>query len=148
MMETPATEAPALRIRTESGAGRRHLISLTPLIDVVFILLVFFMLTASAPQWETILLGDPVRAGEGDTPPVAILIRMDRDGGLILDRNRVPRDKLAGLLRSALAASPGRPIVLQPERGIPMQQVVELLDSLSALPAGSISLMRSAEAAR
>jgi biopolymer transport protein ExbD len=145
-METPTTPTTALRIRTESGAGRRQLISLTPLIDVVFILLVFFMLTASAPQWETILLGDPVRAGDGDTPPTALLIRLDREGGLILDRRRVPRDRLLGLLQAALRAAPDRPIVLQPERGIPMQQVVALLDGLSALPAGSISLMRSAEA--
>ena len=147
-METPATNASPLRIRTESGAGRRQLISLTPLIDVVFILLVFFMLTASAPQWETILLGDPVRAGDGDTPPVALLIRMDRDGNLILDRRRVERSDLPGLLKAALGAVPDRAIVLQPERGIPMQQIVDLMDALSGLPAGSISLMRSAEAAR
>jgi len=147
-METPTSSTPALRIRTESGAGRRRLISLTPLIDVVFILLVFFMLTASAPQWKTILLGDPVRAGNGDRPPTALLIRMDREGGLIVDRQRVPRDKLAGLLQAAHRAAPGRPIVLQPERGIPMQQVVDLIDSLSGVPTVSVSLMRNAEATK
>ena len=147
-METPATNAPPLRIRTESGAGRRQLISLTPLIDVVFILLVFFMLTASAPQWETILLGDPVRAGDGNTPPAALLIRLDRDGNLILDWRRVERSDLPKLLEAARRAAPDRPIVLQPERGVPMQEIVDLMDALSGLPAGSISLMRSAEAAR
>lgn len=144
-MEMPTTEAPAFGIRTESGAGRRQLISLTPLIDVVFILLVFFMLTASAPQWETILLGAPVRAGGSDKTPVALLVRMDIEGKLILDQRRVSPDDLPGLLQAALRATPDRPIVLQPERGVPMQQVVDLIQSLSGIPSASISLMRSAE---
>jgi len=145
-METPTTSEPALRIRTESGAGRRQLISLTPLIDVVFILLVFFMLTASAPQWETVLPGTPVRAGDGDKTPTALLVRMDNEGGLILDQRRVQPKDLAGFLKAALRNAPDRPIVLQPARGVPMQQVVDLLESLSSIPSSSISLMRSAEA--
>lgn len=42
-----------LSVRT---SGVRPLISLTPLIDVVFILLVFFMLVSSLTQWTSVTL--------------------------------------------------------------------------------------------
>ncbi|MGK0476314.1 MAG: biopolymer transport protein ExbD, partial [Oleispira sp.] len=45
---------------------QRNLISLTPLIDVVFILLVFFMLTSSFVEWKFIDLG----IGEANALPL------------------------------------------------------------------------------
>jgi biopolymer transport protein ExbD len=133
------------RIRTESGAGRRRLISLTPLIDVVFILLVFFMLSASAPQWESILLGPPVRAANTDKGPVALFVHLDADGSITLEQQAVAASALPGALDAALRTAPDRPVVLQTERGVPLRRIVDLLDSLSGLPTASISLMRSAE---
>jgi len=134
-----------LRIRTESGAGRRRLISLTPLIDVVFILLVFFMLSASVPRWETILLGPPVRAANNDSGPAALLVHVGADGALTLEQQDVAPGALPSALGAALRTGPDRPVVLQTERGVPLQRIVDLLQSLSGLPTTSISLMRSAE---
>ena len=136
---------PGSRIRTESGAGRRRLISLTPLIDVVFILLVFFMLSASAPKWDSILLGPAVRASETPSTAPALWITLDPAGAVTLDRQSVSTDDLPGHLTSALAAKPDRPVVVQPARGVPLEDVVTLLESLSVVPTPSISLMRSAE---
>ena len=55
------------RLRLVNRAGRpqgrrRPLISLTPLIDVVFILLVFFMLASSFLDWRSIDLNAPAQA--------------------------------------------------------------------------------------
>ena len=136
---------PGSRIRTESGAGRRRLISLTPLIDVVFILLVFFMLSASAPQWDSILLGSAVRASDTPSSAPALWITLDPDSAITLDRQSVPTDDLARRLTSALVMNPGRPVVVQPARGVPLEEVVSLLQTLSVVPTPSISLMRSAE---
>jgi len=133
------------RIRTESGAGRRRLISLTPLIDVVFILLVFFMLSASAPKWESILLGPPVRAAATDSGPAALLVHLGADGAVALEQRTIAAGALPGALGAALRIAPDRPVVVQTERGVPLQRVVDLLESLSGLPTASISLMRSAE---
>lgn len=136
---------PGSRIRTESGAGRRRLISLTPLIDVVFILLVFFMLSASAPQWDSILLGSAVRASETPSTAPALWITLDADGAVTLDRESVSAADLPSRLTSGLAANPDRPVVVQPARGVPLEEVVTLLERLSVVPTPSISLMRSAE---
>jgi biopolymer transport protein ExbD len=146
-MRIRLANGPGPGIRTESGAGRRRLIDLTPLIDVVFILLVFFMLSASASTWDAILLGAPVRAGGQDTGPQALLVQVRTDGGVTLDLRPASEAALPGLLRAALAAAPDRPVVVQPEKGVPLQRIVTLLDALSAVPAKTVSLMRAAEGA-
>jgi biopolymer transport protein ExbD len=115
------------------------------LIDVVFILLVFFMLSASASTWDAIQLGAPVRASGQDTGPAALLVQVREDGSLALDLQPATEEALPGLLRAALQASPERPVVVQPEKGVPLQRLVTLLDALSAVPAKTVSLMRAAE---
>jgi biopolymer transport protein ExbD len=46
-------------MRFDAPAPHRRLISLTPLIDVVFILLVFFMLASSLIKWQAVEMGEP-----------------------------------------------------------------------------------------
>ena len=48
-----------------TAPSRRRLISLTPLIDVVFILLIFFMLASSFLDWRAIGLDAPADATAG-----------------------------------------------------------------------------------
>ena len=57
-MLRPASALPPFRL-ANNARRRRPLISLTPLIDVVFILLVFFMLTSTFLDWRPIELNAP-----------------------------------------------------------------------------------------
>src|SRR3546814_18552679 len=70
-----ASSRPSLR----SKGGRRRLISLTPLIDVVFILLVFFMLASSFVDWRAIVLDTPAAATRAGASEGALLVRVGRD---------------------------------------------------------------------
>ncbi len=144
-MRTRLSSRPGAAIRIESGAGRRRLIDLTPLIDMVFILLVFFMLSATASSWDAILLGAPVRASDQNTGPPALLVDIQKDGGVMLDQKPATAAALPGLLRTALQAAADRPVVVRPARGVPLQRIVTLLDDLSAIPVKSVSLMRAPE---
>jgi biopolymer transport protein ExbD len=147
-MRTRLSSRLGTAIRTESGAGRRRLIDLTPLIDMVFILLVFFMLSATASSWDAILLGPPVRASDQTIGPPALLVDIGKDGGMTLDRKPATAEALPGLLRTALQTAAGRPVVVRPERGVPLQRIVTLLDTLSGLPVKNVSLMRAPEGAK
>lgn len=132
----------SLGIQVESGAGKRRLISLTPLIDVVFILLVFYMLAAAAPRWEAIKLDSPVQGAEQNVGPPALVIRLEADGGLTLDGADTSVEGLSDTIETALDAAPDRPVVVQPAPGVPLQRVVTILGRLSALPVPAVSLMR------
>ena len=125
-MNVSAPNNRSLAIQVDSGAGKRRLISLTPLIDVVFI-----------------LLDSPVQGATQDVGPPALVVQLADDGGLTLDGADVTSEALTSDLRAALEAAPDRPVVVQPGPGVPLQRVVTLLGRLSALPVPAVSLMRA-----
>ncbi|WP_108028065.1 ExbD/TolR family protein [Rhodovulum kholense] len=103
--------------------------SLTPMIDVVFLLLVFFMLAARMGAEVSL----PVAGGAGGTgewsgPPRLVDIRPE---ALALNGVETPLDGLANAL-SSLVEAPTDPVVLRPRDGADLQRVIEVIETLSA----------------
>ena len=130
------------RPRLANSGRRRALIGLTPLIDVVFILLVFFMLASSYLDWRSIVLSPPAKAAQGGGLEGALLVEVQAGGVLRLSGEPVRLQELDGLVRQRLADKPGQRLVVKPEEAVDLQAVVAVLDSLAAAGAPSISLMR------
>jgi biopolymer transport protein ExbD len=107
-------------------------VSLAPLIDVVFILLVFFMLASSFADWRSIRLTS-VEAGGAAAPGMvgAMLVEVGRDGFRLSGRP-MPPDALAARLAARIDAHPDTRVLVRPGAGVAMQRVVELLDRLAA----------------
>ncbi|PIP97347.1 MAG: biopolymer transporter ExbD [Rhodobacterales bacterium CG18_big_fil_WC_8_21_14_2_50_71_9] len=114
---------------------RRALIGLTPLIDVVFILLIFFMLASRLGDWR----GLPVVSapGGGGGMAGAVLLELRADG---LRLSGAPLDA------AALAARlpPGRRVLLRAGDGVTMQALTALLDRLEALGVRDVTLLEAA----
>jgi len=106
----------------------RRRISLTPMIDVVFLLLVFFMLAARFGQDQAIPLQIAVGAGEWQGPPrlVDVLPQGQRLNGVDL----APEALVEQL--SALVEAPTDPVVLRPRDGASLQRLVDVMETLSA----------------
>ncbi len=106
---------------------RRPQIPLTSLVDVVFILLFFFMLASRFAQLQAIELNLAAADG-GILAPAEVtrLLRLDADGALRLDGEAVDLEQLLARLRE----QPGVHLVVQPAPGVPLQQMVELMDRL------------------
>ena len=125
-----------------SGGRRRPLIGLTPLIDVVFILLVFFMLASSYLDWRSIVLSPPAKAAQGGGMEGALLVEVQAGGLLRLSGQPVRLQELDQRVRQRLAEKPGQRVVVKPDESVDLQAVVMVLDSLAVAGAPSISLMR------
>jgi len=117
--------------------ARRPRISLTALIDVVFILLLFFMLTSSFSQWRGVSFQWPVAVQQAPTvEPQYVRLRADGairlvDGVLALNHY----DELATVPATAFASD--RPLILVPAASTSLQDVVAALAALrraSGLP--------------
>ena len=121
---------------------RRALIGLTPLIDVVFILLVFFMLASSFLDWRSISLAPPAEAANGGALEGAILVELRQDGSLRLSGEPVPLSDLAARARAMAADRPDRRFVVQPAAGVALQNAIAVLDRLAAAGIAQISLTR------
>jgi biopolymer transport protein ExbD len=120
---------------------RRNLISLTPLIDVVFILLVFFMLASSFLNWRAITLDAPKPTGTAASLEQALLIEVRMDG-LRLGGETLSLDRIAGRAAAVLAKKRDRAVLVRPDDAVPVQDVVQVIDALAAAGVGNLSLIR------
>ena len=128
--------------RLAGSARRRALIGLTPLIDVVFILLVFFMLASSFLDWRSIALAPPADAAMGGAMEGAILVELRQDGTVRLSGDPVRLNDLADRARIMAADRPDRRFVVRPVSGVPLQDAIAVLDRLNAAGIAQISLTR------
>lgn len=105
-------------------------ISLTALIDVVFILLMFFMLTSTFSQWKAVEFQSPVASNEPSLDKPSVLL-LRADGSL-----RMADGSLE--ISAAQAVDAGRfaedaVMVLVPEADARVQVIVSRLEELKGL---------------
>ena len=127
----------------ESKIVGKRIVSLTPLIDVVFILLVFFMLVSNFNQFNAIAVNAPAPATRQDNSMAgALLIRLDKQGEIDIAGRPVAWDQLREIVRQALAEKPERQVLIKPHAELAIQQVVNLLDELAATGVTNFSFLR------
>lgn len=128
-------------MRFESPAPRRRLIGLTALIDVVFILLVFFMLASSLMNWQAIEMDAPASAAVG-TPVIGSWLVRVQPESLDLNAETLSADALAARIATRIGADPTQRILVQPAPGVTLQRLVDILDLLRNAGAVHLTLLR------
>lgn len=129
---------PALQVRR---TRRRGLIRLTPLIDVVFILLVFFMLASSFTDWRAIGLTAPTTGAAGGSVEGALLVEI-RPDGLRFAGEFLPLDTVAERVGTRVARAPETTVLVRPAPGVDLQRTVTVLDRLVAAGTVNVSVIR------
>ena len=133
-------------VRSRSANNRRRLIGLTPLIDVVFILLVFFMLVSSFLDWRVITLdaetAEAATPAGGDGLRGAVIVDIDAAGGLHLSGEPIDLETLAGRVAALVSRRDDLSVVVRSAPGLPVQGMVDVLDVLAAEGPVSISVQR------
>lgn len=107
-------------------------IRLTPLIDVVFILLVFFMLASSFMDWRGFRLDLPAADATPDPDVKPLVVRVLGDGDYRLGGLDLAADELVERVREVRGGSDQRPVVIQAAPDAPVQATVRVLDRLHA----------------
>ncbi len=119
-------------------------INVVPYIDVMLVLLVIFMVTAPMVQPGTI---DVPSAGPLAAPPAeAIVIEAKKDGTLALRESSKTRSRPVSALefqralKSALAANPEQPFLVDADKNLPYQKVIDILEAARNAGVRKISL--------
>lgn len=118
----------------------RRAISLTPLIDVVFILLLFFMLSSTFIQWRQIDVSAPTEAeASTDTKTQRVLTLISDQGLFNLDGAQY--DSLdQAMLQRLIAEDTAAIYVIKVEPGLRTQSMINFLDALKQAGAENVSL--------
>jgi len=130
-------------MQLKAAKARRNLVNLTPLIDIVFILLVFFMLASSFAQWNFLELAlgeaEEVRADSRSTST----IKLKPEGIYTLNDTETDLEEIVMLVRERCRVNADHPIILQPEEGVALQELVSLLDTLNEFADDNVSLVKA-----
>jgi biopolymer transport protein ExbD len=133
-------------MRFELARGPARSVPLTPLIDVVFLLLVFFMLASRFLELGSIGL-DAADAGAPAAAADAIRVDLGADGRIEVGGAAVGRESLEATLRGLLRGRAEGAVVVAPEAAVPVDALVSLLDAVQRSGAGQVTLVRRPAAA-
>jgi biopolymer transport protein ExbD len=127
-------------IEFDEHASEGRSIDLTPMIDVVFLLLIFFLLTSIFARPSIPLdLPEAETAQNERSPDIAVAIR--KDGGVHFEGRNVSLPELRSALEQAYRKSNDGKISLVSDKGVPFGKVVEVMDVAKSAGAERISVI-------
>lgn len=112
-------------------------VNLTPLIDVVFLLLIFFMVSTSFTRETQIKLELPKASVEPlDTKPETLEISIDKEGRYFVNGKGLVNQSLGTLkaaIKPSIEANKDTPVIISADANTPYQSVVTAMDATSQL---------------
>ncbi len=105
-------------------------LNLTPLIDILFILIIFFMLTTTFMRVESMELILPSAAGKAAEKDDVVRLFLYANGDMAIGRRKIDRDEFGESLSRLLGGDGTTKIMLLTADGVTMQQLVSIMDRI------------------
>lgn len=116
-------------MRIQRRTLKKARIEIIPMIDTIFFLLVFFMIsTLSMTQFRGMPVNLPKAASGQQAPAESVAITINKENQIFLDKQAVDRTALAERLRAQLAKNPELLVVINADDGVAHGRVVEIMD--------------------
>lgn len=108
-------------------------ISITPMLDLVMVLLFVFMLAAPLLKRDkTLMPQQPAEALGEDAPKSSVRLFVHKDQSVTLDGAMLARAALPSALKQLVAQRPGAGVEVRMHRDLSVQQLVDVMDMLTA----------------
>lgn len=127
----------------EGEGGYRPMaeINVTPLVDVMLVLLVIFMVTA-----PLMMVGVPVQLPKTSAAKVSqttkpVVVSIDREGRVFLREEEIAAEALLGRLSQLWQESPDAPVYVRADRSIPYGLVMEAMGVVTQAGFARVSLI-------
>src|SRR5438309_9386464 len=116
-------------------------INVTPLVDVMLVLLVVFMITA-----PLLTVGVPVDLPQTQAPPInepkePLVITVNRDGAIFISETSVPVDSLVPKLQAITGSNPDAVLYVRGDKEIHYGRVLEIMSLVTAAGFHKVSLV-------
>lgn len=117
-------------IKNADPASDLH-IDFVPMVDVLFNLLIFFLIATSMAQNEremSVALPHAAASGPISAAMREIVVNINADGSITLAGKPVTADQLAATIRAAVASNPDQKVSIRGDRNTPYANVAAVLD--------------------
>ncbi len=114
---------------TQPRGGLIEGINVTPLVDIMLVLLIIFMVTARLVDSPAVPLDLP-KASQSEDVQTVFAVSITADGTLLLDGTATDAVSLRDRARQALARDPELRAVIQADGAVSHRQVIAVLDGL------------------
>ncbi len=101
--------------------------NMSSMTDIVFLLLIFFMLTSTMVTTNALDLVLPKAKGKTDSNK-NIAVSIDKDLQFYIDKEKISETDLEPKLLSLYGADKTKAIILRAEEGVPIEKAVSVLD--------------------
>jgi biopolymer transport protein ExbD len=122
-------------------------IDIAPLVDVVFLLVIFFAVSTTFLETSGLEIELPSSSSTADREPRELSVVLDADGTLSFGGEVVERGELGGRLREALQDSERKLVVLRADREAHHGDVVTLMDVIRDAGAEAMTIAARSPAA-
>ncbi len=102
-------------------------INVTPLVDVMLVLVVIFIITAPLLASSIRLDLPKTDAAQPGDPPKFVTVAVDKEGQAFFDDRPVSQAELGAALQEAARANPDTEVQLRADQGVPYGRVVEVM---------------------
>jgi len=121
-------------------------INITPLLDLAFVLLIIFMITTPLLENSVnLVIPSSGVSNPPITPSQVQTISIDRAEVIKLNNEQLDPDTLTGRLIELKRANPDVAVVIRPDRELPVQRLVSLMDALQRAEITKVGIATKAE---
>lgn len=119
---------------------RESFIDISPMMDMVFILLIFFIVTSTFTRETGIDVTKPKASSAKELAKESILIGITRQGTIHINETQVNLSSLQTILKQMMAESPDRPVIIVSDRDAPSGAIVDVLDECNIAKVRKVSI--------
>jgi biopolymer transport protein TolR len=132
-----------IAVRNE-GSKVNSNINVTPMVDVMLVLLIIFMVITPMLQNKVAVdmakVANPTPMPDADKED-AIVVAITRDGGVFLGQNKVATSELGAKVRDRLADTPGKTIYIRADARAQFRAVEDAIDAVRTAGVDEVGLL-------
>ena len=132
-------------VRSKRALTAQTEIQMTPLIDMVFILLIFFVVTTSFVSGTGLDIQRPQSSSSETLPHENIPVAIGADGRITADGRRIGLLSIRPFLQKRLRTQPGLAVVLVADKAVSVDRVVRVMDEVRSAGINEVALATAAK---
>lgn len=124
---------------------KRPELTIAPLIDIVFLLLIFFVVTTTFSQETGVVVEKPKATKSDLIPKENLIIAVTREGQIYMEKENLSLKEVRAKVRKRLAKYPKTTVIIMPDKETLTGILVDVLDECKIAGATKLSIATKVE---